>query len=90
MQKEKGAPIMWFWRYNHALQCGISTNKSEWITNLIEDYKYVDGEHFGERKHWLNDDYVKFIRLAEHFISKNGEGILAYINNHSFLDNSDI
>ncbi len=66
---------------------GISTNKGEWITNLIEDYKYVDGEHFGERKHWLQDDYVKFIRYGQHFIDKNGEGILTFINNHSFLDN---
>ncbi len=66
---------------------GISTNKGEWISGLIEDYKYVDGEHFGERKHWLQDDYVKFIRFGEHFIEKTGEGVLAYINNHSFLDN---
>jgi len=66
---------------------GISTNKGEWISRLIDDYKYVDGVHFNERKHWLNDDYVKFIRFGQHFIDKNGEGILAYINNHSFLDN---
>ncbi len=25
---------------------GISTNKGEWITAKIEDYKYIDGEHF--------------------------------------------
>jgi predicted helicase len=66
---------------------GISSNMGEWISGLIEDYKYVDGEHFGERKHWLHDDYVKFIRFGEHFIERTGEGILAYINNHSFLDN---
>ncbi len=54
----------------------------------IEIYKYVDKEHFNERKHWLHDDYVKFIRLAEHYIKKNKEGgILAYITNHSYLDN---
>jgi predicted helicase len=66
---------------------GISINKGKWITDLIDDYKYVDGEHFNERKHWLNDDYVKFIRYGQHFIDKNGEGVLAYINNHSFLSN---
>ena len=66
---------------------GISSNMGEWISNLIEDYKYVDGEHFGERKHWLHDDYVKFIRYGQHFVEKNGEGVLAYINNHGFLDN---
>ncbi|MDR2490481.1 MAG: hypothetical protein LBD20_03655, partial [Spirochaetaceae bacterium] len=36
---------------------------------------------------WLNDDYVKFIRYGQNLIEKYGEGILAYINNHSFLDN---
>jgi predicted helicase len=66
---------------------GISTNNGNWISKLIEDYKYVDGKHFGERKHWLQDDYVKFIRYGEHFIEKNTEGVLAFINNHSFLDN---
>jgi len=66
---------------------GISSNMGEWITSLIEDYKYVDGKHFGEKKHWLQDDYVKFIRFGEYFIDKNKEGILAYICNHSFLEN---
>jgi predicted helicase len=66
---------------------GISSNNGEWIGRLIEDYKYVNGEHFKEKKHWLNDDYVKFIRYGEHFINRNGEGILAFINPHGFLDN---
>lgn len=66
---------------------GISLNKGEWITRLIEDYKYVEGQHFGERKHWLQDDYVKFIRLSESLIEKNGEGILGFITNHGYLDN---
>ena len=66
---------------------GVSSNKGDWITSLIDEYKYIDGKHFGEKKHWLNDDYVKFIRYGQYFIDRNGEGILAYINNHSFLDN---
>jgi predicted helicase len=66
---------------------GISSNNGDWIQNLIEDYKYIDGEHFKERKHWLNDDYVKFMRFGQHFIDKNGEGVLAFINPHGFLDN---
>ena len=66
---------------------GISTNKGAWITGLIDDYKYVDGVHFGERKHWLNDDYVKFIRMSENLIEKNGEGVLGFITNHGYLDN---
>lgn len=66
---------------------GISQNMGGWISGLIEDYKYVDGEHFGERKHWLHDDYVKFIRLSEQLIEKNGEGVLGFITNHGYLDN---
>ena len=66
---------------------GISHNTGKWITDLIEDYKYVDGVHFGERKHWLQDDYVKFIRLSDHLIEKNGEGVLGFITNHGYLDN---
>jgi predicted helicase len=66
---------------------GISSNNGKWISDLIDDYKYVDGVHFNERKHWLNDDYVKFLRFGQHFIDKNGSGILAYINPHGFLDN---
>ena len=64
-----------------------SANTGDWITDKIEDYKYVDGEHFGEGKHWLHDDYVKFIRLAEYMIERNGDGILAFITNHGYLDN---
>ena len=66
---------------------GISSNNGKWISNLIDDYKYVDGIHFNERKHWLNDDYVKFLRYGQHYIEKNGQGVLAFINPHGFLDN---
>ena len=66
---------------------GISENKGKWITDLIEDYKYVDGKHFGEKKHWLQDDYVKFIRFGQWKIDQTGEGVLGFITNHSYLDN---
>ena len=39
-----------------------------------------------EKKINLDDDYIKFIRYGQHFIDKNGSGILAYISNNSFLD----
>jgi len=65
----------------------ISKNKGEWITNLIEDYKFVDGRHFGERKHSLQDDYVKFIRFAQEKMKRVEQGIIGIITNHSFLDN---
>jgi predicted helicase len=66
---------------------GISANKGKWITGLIEDYKYVDGQYFGERKHWLQDDYVKFLRFAQWKIEQTGQGLVGMITNHSYLDN---
>ncbi|HQV65947.1 MAG TPA: N-6 DNA methylase [Saprospiraceae bacterium] len=59
-----------------------STNKNEWIQNLISAYK----KDLNERKINLDDDYIKFIRYGQHYIDKNGSGILAYISNNSFID----
>lgn len=67
---------------------GISSNNGEWISNLVNDYKYIEDVYFNERKHWLNDDYVKFIRYGQYYIEKNGYGVLAFINPHGFLDNT--
>jgi predicted helicase len=69
---------------------GESANKGEWIMSLMEDYKKEPGgkEKLKERNpKWINDDYVKFIRFSSHLIEKNGEGILAFINPHGYLDN---
>jgi predicted helicase len=60
-----------------------SSNKGKWIVDLCEDYK----KNLNERNiQPLSDDYIKFIRLGQHFVVKNGEGILAYISNNSFID----
>ena len=57
-----------------------SSNKGEWITNLTNAYK----TNLNERNiQPLSDDYIKFIRFAEHFIEKNGSGIVAMITNNS-------
>jgi hypothetical protein len=46
------------------------------------------GEKLQEKNSkWLNDDYVKFIRFAESMIEKTGEGIVAMITAHGYLDN---
>ena len=68
---------------------GESKNKGSWMANLMGDYKQEPGGGKLQEKNpkWLNDDYVKFIRYGQYFIDRNGEGILAYINNNSFLDN---
>ncbi len=66
-----------------------SQNKSDWISDLLLDYYFVDGEPLGERNpKALQDDYVKFIRFGQWRIEQSGEGILAFITNHGYLDNS--
>ncbi len=59
-----------------------SQNKGEWIDNLLKDYK----KDLGERKINLDDDYIKFIRLAQYLVDKNGEGVIGMITNNSYID----
>ena len=66
---------------------GVSQNRGAWIGELIGDYMRVDGKPLGEKKHWLQDDYVKFIRFAQWKIEQAGRGVVAIITNHAFLDN---
>lgn len=69
---------------------GASENKGKWIMRLMEDYKKEPrtAEKLKEKNiKWLDDDYVKFIRLAQEYICRNGEGIFGYICPHGFLDN---
>lgn len=59
-----------------------SSNKGKWIQDQIKVYK----QGLNERKINLDDDYIKFIRFAEHFIEKNKTGVVAMITNNSFID----
>jgi hypothetical protein len=65
---------------------GLSQNKRYTANN---DYKVEPGgkTKLDERKNWLDDDYVKFIRFTESMIQKNGEGIMAMITAHGYIDN---
>jgi len=84
---KKEAPIMVI--LGNPPYSGHSSNKIDFIDKLMESYKKeYTGEKLKERNpKWLNDDYVKFIRFAEYMIEKSGEGIVAFINPHGFLDN---
>lgn len=79
---------------------GHSANKGKWIDDSLkkgfvlpdgtrdDGYYKIDGKPLGEKNpKWLQDDYVKFIRFAQWKISQEGEGILGFISNHSYLDN---
>lgn len=67
-----------------------STNKGQWILGLMEDYKKEPGgkEKLKEKNpKWLNDDYVKFLRLCERYSSYNNQSIIGLICPHGFIDN---
>ncbi len=59
-----------------------SMNLSPWILDKIRVYK----EGLNEKKLNLDDDYVKFIRLAQNYIDKNNQGIIGYITNNNYID----
>jgi hypothetical protein len=70
---------------------GESANKGEWISNLMDDYKIEPGGSMKlkeKNSKAINADEYKFIRYGQHYIEKNGSGILAFINPHTFLDAS--
>ena len=60
-----------------------SSNNSDYILRLLDDYKRGLGERNIQP---LSDDYIKFLRLGQEYISRTGEGIIAFICNNSFLD----
>ena len=75
---------------------GHSATKGTWIRELlrgsagnrrVENYFEVDGGSLNERNpKWLNNDYVKFIRLAHWQIECTGRGVIGFITSNSYLD----
>lgn len=63
-------------------------NQVRWIVDKVYDYKRGLPElHKPGQAKWLQDDYVKFIRLAEEHLAAGPLGILGYITNNGYLDN---
>ncbi len=55
-----------------------------------EGYYWLEGEALSlqeKNPKWLQDDYVKFLRFAQRKIDQAGAGIVAFVTNHSYLDN---
>lgn len=65
---------------------GISQNK-HYTDNEVYKVEIGGKERLKEKKNWLDDDYVKFIRFAESMIEKNGEGVIGMITAHGYIDN---
>ena len=57
---------------------------------LMEDYKKEPkGKVLLKEKNtkWINDDYVKFIRLSQQYITTSQIGIISCITPHGFIEN---
>ncbi|WP_131830958.1 type ISP restriction/modification enzyme [Mycobacteroides abscessus] len=69
---------------------GESSNKTPYADSLLDKYRVEPGGQSKldeQNSKWITDDYVKFIAFAEDMISRNGEGIMAMITNHGYLNN---
>jgi len=92
MEVKKNTPILVV--LGNPPYSGISANINEWTEKLMKEdtdgaqsYYTVDGKPLGEKKLWLQDDYVKFLRFAQWKIHKAGHGVVGMITNHGYLDN---
>jgi predicted helicase len=65
---------------------GISADHGQASARLLEDYRQVDTAPLGEKKVWLRNAYVQFLRLGHWCIERAGRGILGFVTDHSYLD----
>lgn len=73
---------------------GRKVTRPSFIGEKLRTYYRVDGRPLDEKNpKWLQDDYVKFLRFGQwriaemHLDDQPAKGILAFITNHSYLDN---
>ena len=71
--------IKWYKRFTVVIgnppYSGVSSNMSEFAQRIVDAYKFVDGAALTEKKLWLQDDYVKFIRKAQTTIETARVGV---------------
>ncbi len=75
---------------------GESMNNSKWIHDLMRsnlsngshDYFSFKGKPLAEKNvKWINDDYVKFLRMSQNLISESKFGVVGMITNNGYFDN---
>lgn len=70
----------------------VSANMKPQHRALIERFKFLGGDRMRERgalqlEKILNDDYVKFMAIAQDCLNSSGTGLVGFITNHAYLDN---
>jgi hypothetical protein len=74
---------------------GHSWNLQPELRPMVEQYKYINGEHIKEKgalqlEKSVQEDYIKFIRFAEIQISESNVGVVGMVTSHGFLDNPSL
>ena len=69
----------------------LSSNLTQEAMAIVEPYKYINNARIQERgalslQKNLQDDYIKFLRVAERTIESDGLGVVGLITNNSYLD----
>lgn len=63
-------------------------NEIHWIVDLVKDFTRDEPSLQGPGQgKWLQDDYVKFLRISQHLLASTQAGVLAMITNHRYLTN---
>jgi hypothetical protein len=70
----------------------MSSNLGDAQRRLVDAYRFVDGAKIRERgalqlEKNLQDDYVKFIRIAENACARSPLSVMGFITNHSYVEN---
>lgn len=63
------------------------SNNAFYTGNDVYKHEPGGGKLQERNSKWINDDYVKFIRLAESMIERTDEGIVSMITAHGYIDN---
>jgi predicted helicase len=65
---------------------GISVNMSDHAQKLVDRYRFIAGDRIDEVKLWLQNDYIKFIALAQGIVERSAVGVWGFITDNSYLD----
>lgn len=88
--------VKWYKRFSVILgnppYSGHSWNLTPDLRKLVETYRFVAGTRIREKgalqfEKSIQEDYVKFLRLAQTKIDELGVGLVGFVTSHGCLDN---
>ena len=65
---------------------GISANMQSWAQALVDRFRYIGTTPLGEKKSWLQNDYVKFFSFSMSRVEESNCGVVSLVTDNSYLD----